>query len=151
MRGACAAAFAAKGVTTPAFEAVATPLAPDASTWLPPERTFGDGERVILRAGALSAGWEASVARTYVVGAAPVEQPAPSGWDDLLGTCVPGTAVGTLRERGAVVHGVGRGVEPWPDDLVLVDGLTAAIELRGDSSARQDVVRITDAEPALLT
>ena len=66
---ACApSAFASLGVTTPAFEAVAAPIDGGASTWLPPERLLGEGENVALRAGALRDGWEASLARTYVVG-----------------------------------------------------------------------------------
>ena len=70
---ACCAACARSGspslgVTTPAFEAVAAPIDGGASTWLPPERLLGAGEHVALRAGALRNGWEASLARTYVVG-----------------------------------------------------------------------------------
>jgi Xaa-Pro dipeptidase len=142
LRGVCAEAFAKRGVTTPAFEAVAAPLDEGASTWLPTERAFVEGERVVLRAGALVDGWEASVARTYVVGTPSIETAAPAGWDDLVAACVPGTSVGSLRARGAAVHGVGRGVEPWPDDLVLVPGLTLALELRDDQSLRQDPIKL---------
>jgi hypothetical protein len=88
-------------------------------------------------------GWEASVARSYVVGAPPVERPEPSGWRALVAACVAGATAGDLRARGAVVHGLGRGVEPWPDDLVLVPGLMVALEVRDDTSLRQDIVRIT--------
>lgn len=144
LRGVCASACAALGATTPAFEAVAAPLGSHSSTWLPPDRAFGDGDRVVLRAGVLADGWEASFARTYTVGSPSVEQPAPAGWDALVAACVPGTTAGALRARGAVVYGAGRGVEPWPDDLVLVPGLMTAIELRDDSSLRQDVIRITE-------
>jgi Xaa-Pro aminopeptidase len=151
LRGTSAVAFAHEGVTTPAFEAVAAPLGAQSSTWLPSERSFVDGEQVVLRAGALRDGWEASLARTYLVGSPSAEQPPPTGWDALVAECAPGTAAGALRARGAVVHGVGRGVEPWPDDLVLVPGLMAAIELRGDASLRQDVVRITESDPHVVT
>ena len=143
LRGVCAAQFAFLGSPTPAFEAVAAPYEVGASSWLPPERAFVDGERVVLRAGALRHGWEASLARTYVVGAPSVEQPPPAGWDDLVAACVPGTTVGALRALGAVVHGSGRGVEPWPDDLVLVAGLTAAVELTDAQTLRQDTVHIS--------
>ncbi len=151
LRGVCAAQFAFLGATTPAFEAVAAPFDPAASSWLPPARAFVDGERVTLRAGALRYGWEASLARTYVVGTPSVEQPAPGGWADLVAACVPGTTAGALRARGAVVHGAGRGVEPWSDDLVLVADLMLAIELRDDQCLRQDVLRITASAPTPVT
>jgi Xaa-Pro dipeptidase len=143
LRGICAAAFAARGATTPAFEAVAAPFHPESSSWLPPEHALVDEARVVLRAGVLHNGWEASVARTYTVGSPPVEQPAPAGWRALAAACGAGTTVAELRARGAVVNGSGRGVEPWPDDLVLVPGLMAAIELRDDRSLRQDILQIT--------
>jgi Xaa-Pro dipeptidase len=151
LRGVCAAQFAFLGATTSAFEAVAAPLDAGGSTWMPPERPFTDGERVVLRAGVLRDGWEASFARTYTVGTTAIEQPAPAGWNDLIAACTPGTTAGALRERGAVVHGAGRGVEPWPDALVFVPNLMAAIELRDDTSIRQDVVRITNATPHVVT
>jgi len=113
LRGACAAAFAAYGVTTPAFEAVAAPLDAGTSTWLSPERALVEGERVVLRAGALRDGCEASLARTYVIGSPSVERPAPAGWDELVAACVAGATTGALRRRGATVHGAGRGVEAW--------------------------------------
>ncbi len=151
LRGACAAAFASQGVTTPAFEAVAAPLDPGTSTWLAAERLLAAGERVVLRAGALRDGWEASLARTYLIGSPSIEQRAPAGWDELVAACVPGATAGALRRRGATVHGAGRGVEAWPDDLVLVPGLMAAIEHRDDTCVRQDIVRVTDRAPVLVT
>src|SRR5207253_7458153 len=77
LRGICADTFAEFGVTTAAFEAVAAPIDGGASTWLPPERLLGSGEHVALRAGALRDGWEASLARTFVVADLPIEQPPP--------------------------------------------------------------------------
>jgi len=151
LRGICAAAFASQGVTTPAFEAVAVPLDAGTSTWLPPDRALADGERAVLRAGALRDGWEASLARTYVIGSPSLEQTAPTRWSEIVAACVPGAAVDDLRRRGAIVHGVGRGVEPWPDHLVFAPGLMAAIEHRDDSSLRQDVLRITEGEPEIVT
>jgi Xaa-Pro aminopeptidase len=142
LRGLAAEAFATRGAPTPAFEAVAAPLAPGESTWLPPARPFAAGERVVLRAGVLQDGWEASLACTYVVDRSVVEL-VPDGWDSLVAACVPGTRVGALRERGGVAWGLGRGVEPWPDDLVLVPGLNLAIELQDESALRQDVVTIS--------
>jgi Xaa-Pro dipeptidase len=143
LRGVCAVAFASRGVTTPAFEAVVAPLDADASTWIPPERALDQGERVVLRAGVIRDGWEASLARTYVVGSPSVEQAAPGAWNELVAACTPGTTVGSLREWGAVVNGAGRGVEPWPDDLVLVADLMLALEVRDNTSLRQDILLVT--------
>jgi Xaa-Pro aminopeptidase len=134
LRGAAADHMASTaGVTTPAFEAVVAPLDPGSSTWLPPERTLLDTELVVLRAGVLRDGWEGSVARTYTVGSPSVERPAPTDW----------TAAVAVRARGAVVYGAGRGVEAWPDELVLAPGMMVALEVRDDTSLRQDIVRIT--------
>ena len=55
-----------------------------------PSALLGAGENVALRAGALRDGWEASLARTYVVGDPSVEQPPPDGWDELVGLCRAG-------------------------------------------------------------
>ena len=129
LRGVCAERFASLGVTTPAFEAVAAPIDGGASTWLPPERLLGAGESVALRAGALRDGWEASLARTYVVGEPSAEQPPPAGWDEVFALCRPGTYVGQLRDLEAVVYGVGRGVEPYDDNVQLRAGIVCALEL----------------------
>jgi hypothetical protein len=104
-----------------------------------------------LRAGVLREGWEASLARTYVVGSPSVAQSPPAGWDDLVADCTPGATAGALRARGAVVHGAGRGVEPWPDDLELVADLMLALELRDATSLRQDILRITNGPAQVVT
>ena len=146
LRGVCAERFAASGVTTPAFEAVAAPIDGGASTWLPPERLLGAGERVTLRAGVLHQGWEASIARTYVVGDPSIGQPPPDGWEELLTTCRAGTPVGRLRDLDAVVYGVGRGVEPYDDTLTLEAGMVFAVELHRGGCLQQDVLHLTDAD-----
>jgi Xaa-Pro aminopeptidase len=151
LRGICAERFAAFGVTTPAFEAVAAPIDGATSTWLPPERLLGAGERVALRAGALHDGWEASVARTFVVGDPSVEHPPPEGWSELVDSCRPGTRVGRLRDLDAVVYGVGRGVEPYDDDLTLGVDMVLAVELHRDGCLRQDVLHLTEAGAVTLT
>ena len=151
LRGVCAAQFAFLGATTPAFEAVAAPLGESSSTWLPTEREFVADEFVVFRAGVLRDGWEASLARTYVVGSPSVEQAAPRGWDELVAACAPRTTAGALRARGAVVHGAGRGVEPWPDDLELTPDLMLVLELRDATSLRQDILRVTHGPPAIVT
>jgi hypothetical protein len=134
------------------LEAVAAPIDGGTSTWLPPERLIGAGERVALRAGALLNGWEASLARTYLVGdESSTEQPPPDGWDELLATCRPGTPVGRLRDLDAVVYGVGRGVEPYDDYLTLDTGMVFAVELHHGSNVQQDVLHLTDEGAVSLT
>jgi Xaa-Pro aminopeptidase len=151
LRGVCAERFAAFGVTTPAFEAVAAPITGGSSTWLPPERLLGAGEHVVLRAGALHDGWEASLARTYAIADPSVEQPPPDGWSELVASCRPGVSVGRLRDLDAVVYGAGRGVEPYGDDLALEAGMVFAVELHRGNSLRQDVLHLTDAGAVSLT
>ena len=150
VRGACPEAYATFGVTTPAFDAVVSRVDAHASTWLSFDEPVASRETVLLRAGALRHGWEASIARTYVAepGGA-VEHAAPESWSELLDACRPGAMVGDLRKRGAIVYGVGYGVEPWDDDHVLTAGLTCALEVQGPESVRQDVLVLTDggAEP----
>ena len=151
LRGACAAAFAAAGVTTPAFEGVATPLEMASSTWIAPERLLAEGEHVVLRAGALRKGWEASLARTYVVATPSAELPAPAAWDAVVAACVPGATAGALRALDAVVYGVGHGVEPWEDDVGFAPGMMCALEYADENNVRQDVLRITGGAPVLVT
>ncbi len=151
VRGVCAQAFASFGVTTPAFEAVVAPLDANTSMWLSPERILAAHELVVLRAGALRAGWEASVARTYRVGVdSMVEQPPPEQWHPLLAACRTGATAGELRAREAVVYGVGRGVEPWPDDFVLVAGTTCALEVSDARGVHQSVLLVGEREAQLL-
>jgi Xaa-Pro aminopeptidase len=152
LRGVCAEAFASFGVTTPAFEAVVAPLGRNTSTWLSPERILAAHELVVLRAGALRDGWEASLARTYRIGdGLHVEQLPPEAWQPLLTACRAGSTAGALRARGAVVYGLGRGVEPWEDDFVLVAGTTCALEVSDTGAVRQDVVLVGEHDPELLT
>jgi Xaa-Pro dipeptidase len=152
LRGVCAQVFASFGVTTPAFEAVVAPLDTNTSTWLSPERILAAHQLVVLRAGALRDGWEASVSRTYRIGAdSAAEQPPPEQWRPLLSACRAGTTAGDLRAHGAVVNGVGRGVESWPDDFALVAGGTCALEVSDARGLRQDVLLIGDRDTELLT
>ncbi len=152
LRGVCAQVFATFGVTTPAFEAVVAPLDANASTWLSPERILAPHELVVLRAGALRDGWEASVSRTYRIGADSVaEQPPPEQWQPLLSACRAGATAGDLRAREAVIYGVGRGVESWPDDFALVAGGTCALEVSDARGLRQDVLLVGERNTGLLT
>jgi Xaa-Pro dipeptidase len=151
LRGVCAERFASLGVTTSAFEAVAAPIDGGGSTWLPPERLLAGGESVALRAGALRDGWEASLARTFVVGEPSLEQTPPPGWDGALALCRPGTFVGQLRDLEAVVYGVGRGVEPYDDVVQLRAGMVCALELHQGDRLHQDTLLITEGAPTILT
>jgi hypothetical protein len=140
LRGVCAEALARTGSTTPAFEGVAARLG--ASTWLPDPRPLEDGELVVLRAGVVANGWEAAVARTYRVATPLVEQAMPARWSAFAARCTPGTRVGALRGEGAVVYGLGRGVEAWDDDFTLVEGCACALEVATDECVWQDVVLV---------
>jgi hypothetical protein len=136
------AAAAAHGVTTPAFEAVAAPGRGD--SWLVTDDDPLDlGAPVVLRAGVLRAGWEASLARTYVRGAART----PDGWDAAIAGCRPGANVGALP----ITHGVGRGIEPLPAGVTLDAGMVVAIEVAAGELVRQDVVLVRSDGPELLT
>src|SRR6185503_17345973 len=143
LRGVCAERFASLGVTTPAFEAVAAPIDGGASTWLPPERLLGAGESVALRAGALRDGWEGSLVRTYIVGEPSEEQSPPVGWDEALALCRPDTHVGRLRDLEAVIYGVGRGVEPYDDNVQLRAGMVCALELHQGNRLHQETLQVT--------
>ena len=97
--GVCASRFAALGVTTPAFEAVAAPLDGEhVDVARRPSASLDADEHVVLRAGALRDGWEASLARTYLVGRPPSSRAAaPRAWDALVGGC----RAGVDRRRAA--------------------------------------------------
>jgi Xaa-Pro dipeptidase len=142
LRGRFAEAAAAHGVTTPAFEAVAT-TAFDARWWSTPGPLDVEHASVVLRAGVLRDGWEASLARTYRAGRAV----NPPGWDAVVGACRPGERVGDLF----IVNGVGRGREPLEEDVVLEPGMVVAVELDAGRALREDVVLIGADGPEILT
>ncbi len=144
--------FAFAGVTTPAFEAVAAPFDGSSSTWLAPERALVGGERVVLARGR-AAQRVGGVTRPDLRGRRAVRRTAarrPGGTSSSR-RAHRARRSATLRARGADVHGVGRGVEPWPDELELVPGLIVAVELRDDTAVRQDIVHITDTHPTIVT
>jgi Xaa-Pro aminopeptidase len=152
VRGVCAQVFASFGVTTPAFEAVVAPLDTNTSMWLSPERILAAHEVVVLRAGALRDGWEASVSRTYRIGVdSVVEHPPPEQWQPLVAACRAGATAGELRAREAVVYGVGRGVEAWPDDFALVAGTTCALEVSDARGVHQSVLLVGERDAERLT
>jgi hypothetical protein len=112
---------------------------------------LGAGEHVTLRAGALYHGWEASIARTYTVGTPAVELPPPAGWKELMAAVRTGATVGELRTRDAVVYGVGRGVEPYGDDLSLDAGQSVSNERSRSFTVQQDVLQLTEHGTVSLT
>jgi Xaa-Pro aminopeptidase len=142
LRGRFAQAAAAYGVTTPAFEAIATPWI--RSTWWSTAGPLPVGNApVVLRGGVLRAGWEASLARTY----RGREEVVPAQWAAVIAACTPGARVGELF----VSHGVGRGLEVLDDDTLLEAGMVVAVEVEAGGVLRQDVVLITDDTPEVLT
>jgi Xaa-Pro dipeptidase len=142
LRGRFIQAAAAHGVTTPAFEAVATPHGP--SSWWSPEGALPVGaEPIVVRGGVLREGWEATLARTY----RGPDELVPAQWNAVIGACCAGARVGDLF----ITHGVGRGVEPLEDDVVLEPGMVVAVELDADGAIRQDVVLVTGTGPEILT
>ena len=86
-----------------------------------------------------------------MVGDVSMEQPPPEGWDEVVWLCRPGTRIGQLRDLEAVVYGVGRGVEPYDDDLALEVGMVFALELHRGRRLHQDVLHLSDAGPVILT
>jgi hypothetical protein len=85
------------------------------------------------------------------VSARAVESPPPARWSEVIAACTAGARAGALRESGALVTGVGRGIEPMPDDAALAPDTVIAIEVADDHCVRQDIARITDAGAVLLT
>lgn len=135
--GVHAAALAARGITTPATEAVAcaTPLrGPVRLRRLAGDRAVGTGELVALSAGALYWGYEGTLARTRLCGGAGVAAPGAgspparlvervvAGTAAVVEVCRPGATGADLLEawRGTgeapspepLAWGVGLGVEP---------------------------------------
>src|SRR5207237_7697843 len=107
---------------------------------------------VVLRAGALRDGWEASISRTFRIGTdSATEQPPPEQWDALLAACRAGSTAGDLRAGDALVYGVGRGVESWEDDVTLAAGTTCALEVSDASAVHQDVLLVGEWSSELLT
>ncbi len=148
LRGRFAQAAAAHGVTTPAFEAITTYWGGE--TWWSPRGGVGTAGvpirtegHVVLRAGVLRNGWEASLARTYRAG----ELLTPPEWDECVAACVAGNRVGDVF----ITNGVGRGYEPLDEDDILEPGMVVAVEVDAGQMLRQDVVLIGTDGPEVLT
>jgi hypothetical protein len=59
--------------------------------------------------------------------------------------------VGQLRDLEAVIYGVGRGVEPYDDNVQLRSGMLCALELHQGNRLHQETLQVTDASPTILT
>lgn len=140
------------------------------------DRVVGDGESVVLAPGALYAGYEAGLARTFVAGSggagAGLEERCAAGMDALLAPCRAGGVGADLYRawEGAGVgpasvvlaHGLGLGAEPpviglgRGRDAVLEEGMVLSVqswvaeEGVGGCLQRETVV-VGSGEPTVLT
>lgn len=115
--------------------------------YVPSDRVVEDGELVVLAPGALYAGYEAGLARTFVVGSGglgPLGERCAAGMDALLGACRSGGAGADLYQAweecgwGAcsvvLAHGLGLGAEPpviglgRGRDAVLEEGMVLSVQ-----------------------
>jgi Xaa-Pro dipeptidase len=171
--------LASLGAPTPPSEGVAcaTPMTgPVRLRRLVTDRPVVAGELVVLDAGALVAGYEGGIGRTWPVGPTTAAQRdlatrCRSGLDALIDRCRPGTSGRDLRAAWAatgeatraepIVHGVGVGVEPpiigagVGDDAVLAAGMalsvTSWVAAEGVGGfAEREVVLVRDGEPEVL-
>ena len=120
LRGRFAEAAAAHGVTTPAFEAVAT-TAFEGRWWSTPGPIDVEHGIVVLRGGVLRDGWEASLARTYRAGARSTRR-AGTRWSARADRA-NGSATSSSSTASAA------GVEELDQDLLLEPGMVVAVEL----------------------
>jgi len=173
------------GVTTPALEGIGVVTPRDGGEGgapplrvIPDDRTLEEGDLVVFHAGALYAGYEGDVARTF-----PVGEPIPAmhalaqrAHDTLaavVAACepgVPGTALVDAYERSGgtrltqpIAHGLGLGMEPPligtglpADSSVLTPGTVLAVGAyaweSGVGGVRVvDSVLISDSGPERLT
>jgi Xaa-Pro dipeptidase len=146
--------IASLGVTTPAMEGVACVAAADGQLrQLATDRVLAAGDVTVLSPGALYAGYEGGLGRTWVVGGEARSGPGAAGlyrrwrvaFDRLLAGCRPeetgANLVGAWTSTGErlppvpLVHGVGIGVEPplvgpghLGEDVVLSAGMVLAVQ-----------------------
>jgi Xaa-Pro dipeptidase len=175
----------AYGVTAPALEGigVVAPREPAAAgappvRVVPGDRCLADGDLVVCHAGALYAGYEGDVARTYPVGAPTremraVARRAHDALAAVVAACGPGSSgaalldayerTGGTRLPFPVAHGLGIGVEPpligtglaSDHDVVLTPGTVLAVgsyawEAGVGGVRLVDTVVVTDTGPESL-
>jgi Xaa-Pro aminopeptidase len=151
-----AEATTARGVTTPAFEAVVTVVGDDPAPSFPGDRRVADGDLVDASVGVIAWGWEGRLARTWPCGAPTAAQrDAYAACEvrrrDVASRIRPGVEVGELRASGALLTGVGTGDELLPDAVVVEPGFVMAVGVRADGVHVEDVVAVTDAGLDVLT
>lgn len=117
---------------------------------LPTDRAIEEGELVVLSPGALYAGYEAGLARTFVCGAdlspavTDLASRCAAGMDALLGACRPGVVgadlyrvwydAGLTAAAVPFVHGLGLGAEPpvigagRGREAVLEEGMVLSVQ-----------------------
>lgn len=139
------------------------------------DRVVGDGELVVLAPGALYAGYEAGLARTFVAGsggAGGLSERCAAGMDALVGACRAGGVGADLYlawERAGLgvasvvlAHGLGLGAEPpviglgRGRDAVLEEGMVLSVqswvvEEGVGGCLQRDTVVIGASGPVMLT
>jgi len=151
--------IATLGVTTPALEGVCCVVGADGQMrQVPGDRTLAAGDVVVLSPGALYAGYEGGLGRTWIVGSGDgggAGGPSTElsdlyrrwrvAFNRLLGTCRPEetganlagawTSTGERLPSIPLIHGVGVGVEPpvvgparLGEDAVLAAGMVLSVQ-----------------------
>jgi Xaa-Pro aminopeptidase len=145
--------IASLGVTTPALEGICCVVGADGQLrQLAGDRTMAAGDVIVLSPGALYAGYEGGLGRTWIVGQgdggkgfSDLYQRWRVAFDRLLGICRPeetgANLVGAWTSTGErlpsipLIHGVGVGVEPpvvgparLGADAVLATGMVLAVQ-----------------------
>lgn len=155
--GRFAARMGERGVTTPAFDAVAC-VAGTTPRAMVSDRALRTGDLVHLRGGVLVGGWEGVLARTRVVEGANGPQLAASeravaALGEAVAACRPGEVIAELRARPEVtaLEGVGLGHEELADDDTLAPDDVVYVDVLVDQVLLGDTVHVTDAGPTILT
>ncbi len=160
--------LAARGVPTPPSEGVVASLAGGVLRQVPTDRPVGPRERVMLNPGALYAGYEGGIGRTWVVGGSRHASPAGrAALDAVIDRCRPGATGRDLRAAWEssglplppvpLAHGLGLGVEApvvgagIGDDAVLRPGSVLAVQgWVADGWFERETVLVAD-DPRILS
>lgn len=175
------AVIAGLGSPTPPSEAVAFAIprvGPPAYRQVATERPVGPRELVVLSPGAFYAGYEAALARTFLVAGRPsrgqqrLAADARQGLDALVAACRPGATGAELRRawestglaRPPVpwAHGLGLGAEPpviglgRGDRVILAPGTVLAVQAWVAAAGaggvlERDTIHVTEDGPRTIT
>jgi Xaa-Pro dipeptidase len=145
----------AQGATVPSFQGSFCVVGDGVPRRFVSDRVIEGGDLVVMRAGALVHGWEASLARTWPCGELPVAARTRlrdwgAEWPTVVDAVRAGASVGDLRAvDGVTVHGVGLGYEGLADTDVLEPGMVVEVELEraGVVGADMFLVETDGAEP----